>query len=186
MLRNSSLGVLTRSCAQHRYSISNPESNAFLDPRPRSPQHSGLPETSAKTPRVVTWNPDDPENPLNFALPLKIFITVLICFYTWAIYVSSSLYTSSQDIVAGKFGVSHVVASLGLALYVLAYGLGSLLFSPLSEIPAIGRNPPYPVSGLLFVVLCIPTSLVDNFPGLMILRFLLGFMGWPCLATAGA
>ena len=68
----------------------------------------------------------------------------------------------------------------------LGYGLGGLLFSPLSEIPAIGRNPPYAVSGILFVVLCIPQSLVDNYAGLMVLRFLMGFMGSPLLATAGA
>jgi DHA1 family multidrug resistance protein-like MFS transporter len=60
------------------------------------------------------------------------------------------------------------------------------LFSPLSEVPAIGRNPAYAISGFLFVILCIPTSLVNNFPGLMVLRFLLGFMAGPCLALVGA
>ena len=54
------------------------------------------------------------------------------------------------------------------------------MFSPLSEVPAIGRNPAYAISGFLFVILCIPTSLVNNFPGLMVLRFLLGFMAGPC------
>ena len=49
------------------------------------------------------------------------------------------------------FGVGTEVASLGLSLYVLAYGLGPLLFSPLSEIPAIGRNPPYMFSFGIFV-----------------------------------
>lgn len=61
-----------------------------------------------------------------------------------------------------------------------------MLFSPLSEIPSIGRNPPYAISGFLFVILCVPTALVNNYPGLMVLRFLLGFMASPCLATAGA
>lgn len=36
------------------------------------------------------------------------------------------------------------------------------------------------------MILCIPTALVNNFAGLMVLRFLLGFMASPCLATAGA
>lgn len=106
--------------------------------------------------------------------------------YSAAIYVGSSLYTSSQASVMAEFHVNHAGGALGLAIYILGYGLGSLLFSPLSEIPAIGRNPPYAFSGMLFIILCVPMSLVDNYPGLIVLRFLLGFMGSPCLATSGA
>ena len=40
------------------------------------------------------------------------------------------------------FGVEDFKASLGLALFVLGYSFGPLLFSPLSEIPVIGRNIP--------------------------------------------
>jgi DHA1 family multidrug resistance protein-like MFS transporter len=136
---------------------------------------------------LVDWSgPEDPSNPLNWPLSHKIIMTFIIAFYTFAVYVGSSIYTSSQEAVIEIFGVSHVEGSLGLALYVLGYGIGCLLFSPLSEVPAIGRNPPYAISGFLFVILCIPTALVDNFAGLMVCRFLLGFMASPCLATAGA
>ncbi|KAE8831735.1 hypothetical protein HRS9139_05977 [Pyrenophora teres f. teres] len=136
---------------------------------------------------LVDWSgPDDPSNPQNWPQSHKILMTVILCVYTFAVYVGSSLYTSSQQAVMDKFHVSHVEASLGIALYVIGYGIGCLLFSPLSEVPAIGRNPPYAISGFLFIILCIPTSLVNNFPGLMVLRFLLGFMASPCLATAGA
>lgn len=98
----------------------------------------------------------------------------------------SAIYTPSTFGVMEVFGVSLTVASLGLSLYVLAYGLGPLLFSPLSEIPSIGRNPPYILSFGIFVVLCVPTALVNNVAGLMVLRFLQGFFGSPCLATGGA
>ncbi|KAJ5921185.1 hypothetical protein N7466_009511 [Penicillium verhagenii] len=84
------------------------------------------------------------------------------------------------------FQVGPTQASLGLALYVLGYGVGPLLFSPMSEIPACGRNIPYISSFFIFVVLCLPTSLVDNFAGLMVLRFFQGFFGSPCLASGGA
>jgi MFS transporter, DHA1 family, multidrug resistance protein len=59
-------------------------------------------------------------------------------------------------------------------------------FSPLSEIPLFGRNLPYIVSFGLFVILCVPLALVENYAGLLVLRFLVGFMGSPCLATGGA
>ena len=38
----------------------------------------------------------------------------------------------------------------------------------------------------LFVIVSIPAALVDNFDGLMALRFLQGFFGSPCLASGGA
>lgn len=136
---------------------------------------------------LVDWDgPDDPNNPQNWPIKEKALVTALIGLYTFAVYVGSSIYTPSQAAVEEVFHKTHVEGSLGLALYVLGYGIGCLLFSPISEIPAIGRNPPYALSGFLFVILCIPTALVNNYPGLMILRFLLGFMASPCLATAGA
>jgi DHA1 family multidrug resistance protein-like MFS transporter len=85
-----------------------------------------------------------------------------------------------------QFNVSADVASLGLSMYVLAYGIGPLLFSPLSEIPFVGRNPPYIITFAVFVILLVPTALIQNIGGLMVLRFLAGFFGSPCLATGGA
>jgi DHA1 family multidrug resistance protein-like MFS transporter len=102
------------------------------------------------------------------------------------VYLSSAIYTPSTEGVMEKFGVSNLKATLGLAMYVLGYGVGPLLFSPLSEIPHIGRSPVYIITLFLFVVLSIPTALVNNFPGLVILRFLQGFFGSPCLASGGA
>ena len=52
--------------------------------------------------------------------------------------------------------------------------------------PVIGRNPPYMITFALFVILIIPSAVVDNFAGLIVLRFLQGFFGSPCLATGGA
>jgi MFS family permease len=53
-------------------------------------------------------------------------------------------------------------------------------------VPLFGRNGPYVSTFAVFVILAVPTSLVDNFGGLMVLRFLLGFFGSPCLANGGA
>jgi MFS transporter, DHA1 family, multidrug resistance protein len=59
-------------------------------------------------------------------------------------------------------------------------------FSPLSEIAVIGRNPPYVFSFVLFVVVSIILPFIDNFPSIVVLRFLQGFFGSPCLASGGA
>jgi len=100
--------------------------------------------------------------------------------------MGSAIYSPSSLGVSQRFNVSLDAASLGLSMYVLAYGIGPLLFSPMSEIPIIGRNLPYITTYAIFVILCVPTSLVDNFAGLIVLRFLQGFFGSPCLATGGA
>src|SRR3954468_3820106 len=85
-----------------------------------------------------------------------------------------------------EFGVGHTAASLGMALYILGYGIGPLLWSPLSEIAVIGRTSVWVGTFIVFTLLLIPTSLVNNFAGLLIMRFLLGFFGSPCVAVAGA
>ena len=61
-----------------------------------------------------------------------------------------------------------------------------MIFSPLSEIPIVGRNPPYMITFAIFVILCVPTALADSISALLVLRFLQGFFGSPCLATGGA
>ncbi|KAK5723475.1 hypothetical protein LTR15_005173 [Elasticomyces elasticus] len=114
------------------------------------------------------------------------FVTFLICAYTWVVYTGSSIYAPSEGGVMEQFGVSPVLAALPLSLYVLAYGLGPLIFAPLCEIPAIGRNPVYILTFVLFTALSFPTAVVNDFSGLLALRFFQGFFGSPALANGGA
>ncbi|KAK1961213.1 major facilitator superfamily transporter [Colletotrichum sublineola] len=136
---------------------------------------------------LVDWYfSDDAENPQNWSNAKRGLITVIICVYTFVVYMSSAIYVPSIEGVIHEFGIDMTEASLGLALFVLGYGIGPLLFSPLSEIPRIGRNPIYIVTMLLFVIVSIPAPLVDNYAGLMVLRFLQGLFGSPCLASGAA
>ena len=146
-----------------------------------------VPERTADGVILVDWyTTDDQANPQNWSGKKKGWVVLQIYMYTLAVYIGSAIYTPSEPYVIEIFGVSPTAASLGLALYVLGYGTGPLLFSPLSEIPIIGRNPPYMATFGIFVILCVPTALVNNFAGLLVLRFLQGFFGSPCLATGGA
>ncbi|KAK5796019.1 hypothetical protein VI817_005304 [Penicillium citrinum] len=136
---------------------------------------------------LVDWYyTDDADNPHNWSNSKRAMMTTLICLYTFVVYTTSAIYTSSLAGVMEEFNVNTLVGTLGLSLYVLGYGVGPLVFSPLSEIPIIGRNPVYIITMFLFVIISIPTALVGNFPGLLVLRFLQGFFGSPCLASGGA
>ncbi|KAF2716178.1 putative caffeine resistance protein 5 [Polychaeton citri CBS 116435] len=187
----SSLGRINTRTALSRSNTQAALETAWQEAREaelaREPSRPIIPQRTEDGTILVDWySTDDQENPQNWSQGKKAFATLLICSYTLAFYMGSAIYTPSAPYLSQIYGVSAEVTSLGLSLYVLAYGLGPLLFSPLSEIPSIGRNPPYIISFGIFVILCIPTALVDNIPGLLVLRFLQGFFGSPCLATGGA
>lgn len=136
---------------------------------------------------LVDWyTTDDAANPQNWSNGKRFVVSLIICLYTFVVYTGSAIYTSSEQDVMEKFNIGPTAASLPLSLYVLAYGIGPLLWAPLSEIPAIGRSPVYAVTMALFTILSLPTALVDNFAGLLVLRFLQGFFGSPCLAIGAA
>ena len=136
---------------------------------------------------LVDWyTTDDPANPQNWSSLKRAFVTFQICAYTWVVYTASSIVAPSEGGIMEEWGVSPTAASLALSLYVLAYGVGPLLFAPLSEIPIIGRNPVYIITFVLFFILSFPTAVVGNFGGLLALRFLQGFFGSPALANGGA
>ena len=82
-----------------------------------------------------------------------------------------------EEDLAHEFGVSITVAQLGLTLFVIGYGIGPIFLSPLTEIPSIGRNKPYIITLLIFVLLQVGTALVNDIGWFLVLRFLSGFFG---------
>ncbi|KAN0095330.1 major facilitator superfamily transporter [Hyaloscypha variabilis] len=136
---------------------------------------------------LVDWyTTDDPANPQNWQPRKKGFVLAQLCFYSMAVYGASSMYVPGEEGVMQRFHVGATPAAIGLAIYVVGYGIGPLLFAPLSEIASIGRNWVYVPTFFLFVILSIPTAFVENYAGLLVLRFLTGFFGSPCLANGGA
>ncbi|KAK5048944.1 hypothetical protein LTR84_005365 [Exophiala bonariae] len=153
----------------------NTASNTKVDPEKGRDAH------------IVDWyGPTDPDNPQNWGVVKKVWVTFEICLLTFSVYIGSAIYTAGILDVSETFGVSRVAATLGLTLFVLGYGVGPMLWSPLSEIPQIGRGPIYIGTLALFVILQVPTALATNFGMLLAFRFITGFVGSPSLATGGA
>ncbi|WFD45017.1 hypothetical protein MPSI1_003693 [Malassezia psittaci] len=136
---------------------------------------------------IVGWDgEDDPANPYNWSFAYKIYVTCLMFFMTMTVYMGSSIVSPGQQDLAEYFGVSETVAALSLTLFILGYGTGPLLLSPITEISWVGRNGPY-IFGLgLFSIMQIPNALVNNIAGYMVLRYISGFLGGPVLTTGGA
>ena len=123
--------------------------------------------------------------PMNWSTFKKVFVTFEICLLTFSVYIGSAIYSAGEESVVKDFGVSQVKA-LGLTLFVAGYGLGPMIWAPMSEIPQIGRNPIYIGTLAVFVIFQVPTALAVNFAMLLCFRFLTGFIGSPALATGGA
>ncbi|KAI9464084.1 major facilitator superfamily domain-containing protein [Lactarius psammicola] len=123
---------------------------------------------------------------MNWSSAKKIWVMFQVCLLTFTVYIGSAIYTAGIVGVIQEYNVSSVAATLGLTLFVAGYGLGPMLWSPMSEMPYIGRMPIYWLTLLLYVILQVPTALSTNFGMLLAFRFITGFVGSPVLATGGA
>lgn len=77
---------------------------------------------------LVDWTENDAANPRNWSTPKKVFVTFEICLLTTSVYIGSAIYTAGIRNVMADFGVSQVVAVLGLTLFVAGYGLGPMVW----------------------------------------------------------
>ncbi|KAI5201823.1 multidrug resistance protein-like protein [Aureobasidium subglaciale] len=136
--------------------------------------------------KLIDFVEGDEDNPQNWSTFKKCFVTFNICWLTLSVYVGSAIYTSGLPFLTQEFGVSTEVITIGLTLYVLGYGIGPMIFSPLSEIPQIGRNPIYISTLVVFVFFNFGVVYAKNIGMLLAFRFLTGFFGSPVLATGGA
>ena len=125
------------------------------------------------------------KNPQNWPRWKKFFVTFEVCLLTFSVYIGSAIYTPGVPDIMQEFRISAVATTLGLTTFVAGYGVGPLLWSPMSEIPQIGRNPVYIATLTVFVALQVPTALAGNLGTLLAFRFLTGFFGSPALATVG-
>ena len=157
----------------------NGEANTPVDP-------SSSPEEKSEQ-IIVDWDgPDDPENPQNWPLYQKIFFAFEIAFLTVSVYMGSAIYTPGLEEIRADFGIGRIEGTLPLTLFVIGYGIGPMVFSPMSENVIFGRTSIYIVTLFIFFILQIPTALSKNIASLCVLRFIAGFFASPALATGGA
>ncbi|KAF9014571.1 MFS general substrate transporter [Hymenopellis radicata] len=136
---------------------------------------------------LVDWyGEDDQDNPKNWSQAKRAFVAFSISLLTFTMYIGSAIYTPSIPGLMEDFNVSLVHATLGLSLFVMAYGIGPMFLTPFQELPAFGRNTIYISTLFLFVIFQIPIITATNIQTVLAFRFLTGFFGSPALATGGA
>ncbi|KAL0930658.1 MFS multidrug transporter [Colletotrichum truncatum] len=134
-------------------------------------------------PFLVQWIDNDPRNPMLFSRRKKWFITMMVSLTTLAVALLSSAYTGGIREIIQEFGISQIVATLGVSLFVLGFAIGPLLWAPLSEL--FGRQ------SLFFGTYAVLTAFnagcagANNAHTLIILRFFAGAFGSSPLANSG-
>lgn len=113
--------------------------------------------------------PDDPYRPINWPTRKKVWTTFLYALVTMTASWASSSYSAGTSQVAREFHVGNEVAVLGTTLFLFGFGLGPLLWAPLSEV--YGRR--LAVLCPMFVAMCFSfgSATAKDFQTLMLTRF---------------
>ncbi|KAI9749692.1 MAG: hypothetical protein M4579_006782 [Chaenotheca gracillima] len=134
-------------------------------------------------PYVVHWLPEDPRNPQRWGSPAKWGITLSVAVATLAVAFVSSAYSGGIEEIILEFGASEEVATLGIALFVLGFAVGPLLWAPLSEM--YGRQVLFFGTYAALTAFNAGAAGSQNVWTLVILRFFAGAFGSSPLTNAG-
>ncbi|KAI2995523.1 MFS general substrate transporter [Aspergillus phoenicis ATCC 13157] len=130
--------------------------------------------------------PDDPDMPRNWPMLTKTIVMIDVMLLNFSFYAASAIFTPSIPIIEKDFGATNAEGTLGLSLFVIAYGIGPLILSPLSNLPSIGRTPVYVLGSLAFCLFNIGTALAKNLQTILVLRFFGGLVGSAPISVGGA
>ncbi|KAF3349551.1 polyamine transporter 1 [Verticillium dahliae] len=120
----------------------------------------------------VDFRLHDPENPRNFSVGRKWYITIVVVLLATNGNYASSLPSGSLVSLSESFGVSEYVAGLSITVFLLGFCAGPFIFAPLSEfygrrVVLFATSPIY----MAFTFLC---AFPPSFASLLVGRFLAG------------
>ncbi|TXT09008.1 hypothetical protein VHUM_02482 [Vanrija humicola] len=169
--------------------LSHPRARSPWDNTPASPQDDRHPNPYPGTgtpddPYLVDFLPGEAANPYNWSSAYRWGVTAVVAVSTLCIAFCSSAYASTLGDVERRFHVSTEVGIVGLSLYVLGFGVGPLIWAPLSEI--YGRTAAFVLSYPLFCVFNLVCAVSQNIETLLIARLLAGTFGSSPITNAGA
>ncbi|EXJ60836.1 hypothetical protein A1O7_04989 [Cladophialophora yegresii CBS 114405] len=134
-------------------------------------------------PYVVEFIPDDPRNPMNWPDWKKWCLTMTVAVAALAVAFVSTAYTAAIEQINEEFGSSQEVATLGVALFVLGFAIGPLLWAPLSEL--YGRQILFCGTYAVLTVFNAGAAGANSMASLIVMRFLAGTFGASPLTNAG-
>lgn len=134
---------------------------------------------------VVSWNSaTDPQNPHCWSKARRFKTTVLLILVTFAVTVGSSIDSAIAEPAAQEFHVAPVTEALGgTGIFLIGFGIGALIASPLSEL--FGRFFVYVGALSIFAIWEMASALAPNIGAQIVFRFLAGLSASAPLTVAG-
>ncbi|KAL1599839.1 hypothetical protein SLS60_007644 [Paraconiothyrium brasiliense] len=132
------------------------------------------PEKAAlEDPNVVTWDVDDPENPMNWHTWKKIGVVAVVAFITMLSPFASTMSASATPLIMSDFhSTNQTLGAFVTSVYILGYAFGPLAWAPLSEL--YGRLPIYNICNIIFLIFSIACAVANNLGALIAFRFFAG------------
>jgi hypothetical protein len=84
--------------------------------------------------KLVTFTPGDKENPKNWSKAYKWWCTMVVALTCFVVAFCSSVITADIAGVVKDLNVSNELALVSISLFVVGFGVGPMVFAPLSEI----------------------------------------------------
>lgn len=133
---------------------------------------------------LVTWTKDDPANPKNFHPGYKGWLTVQMAMLAFVGSFGASVISPAEAILAAEFNVSKETTVLVLALFVLGYAFGPMLWGPLGEV--YGRKVSMLPSVFILGLFSIGTATSKSVAAIFVTRFFGGLFASAPISNVSA
>ena len=163
-----------------------PLDNVISRVRSRAPVTFRHPLSIKKTTEDVVVHfdgPDDPYKAVNWTSRRKIITTALYGLTTMTATWASSTFSPGTVDVSKEFHVGTQVATLGTSIFLFGFGVGPLLWAPLSEV--YGRKLAVLVPMFVSACFCFGTATAKDLQTIMITRFFAGFFSSAPVTNTG-
>ncbi|KAI0503141.1 major facilitator superfamily transporter [Xylaria bambusicola] len=163
--------IISNQDAEYRYRIE--EADNRIQPNKGWSCHS-IHDTTEK--KIISWEPDDKENPYNWSNKRKLSIFIMTMAGVINSTMGSSLPSMAIPYMTQEWGItSDTQKVLPISTFLIGYVFGPLLWGPLSE--HFGRRYLTIITLSLFTIWTLGCALAPNWPAFLVFRFLCGAFG---------
>jgi hypothetical protein len=127
--------------------------------------------------------PDDPYRPLNWTFKKKVVTTLLYGLTTMGSTWASSVISPGINQISEDFNAKTIVATCSISLLLFGFGLGPLVWAPLSEV--YGRKLAVLIPYFLAAIFSFATAVSKDIQTVIITRFFAGFFGSAPITNTG-
>nr|POF04883.1 efflux pump bik6 [Quercus suber] len=183
-LRSTSMSRTTSRRLERSQTTASQALSVVRSRAPRPPFSHPLIHQKTTEDVVVTFDgDDDPYRPLNWSFRKKAITTILYGLTTMTATFASSVFSPAVSQVAREFHVGNEVGTLGIALLLFGFGLGPLLWAPLSEV--YGRRGAVLIPVFIAMLFAFGGGAAKDIQTIMICRFFQGLFGSAPVTNTG-